>query len=306
MYVGVDISSEKVDVFHPSLGHLVVPNRETDLEDWAQSINSPGLLIVFEATGSYDRLLRRCLARNCIASVRVNPGQARDYARATGKRAKTDKVDARMLSDMGKRLNLEADPLYDSAQQEFIDFVARRKQLVSLRKTEKTRLHQTHNPRVRQSINETITFLTTEISRLDSMLEELVDDAPEINKHYQLLCSAPGVGPITAITLIANLPELGTLDRRQIASLAGLAPMSQDSGKKRGIRSTRGGRSEVKAIMYIAAHQASRRASDFQKIRSELESKGKPFKVIIIAIARKLLTRLNAMVKKGELYSANT
>lgn len=235
---------------------------------------------------------------------RVNPRQARDFARAMGVIGKTDRVDARMLVELGARLRPAATQPLAAARRALQAQTMRRRQLVEIRKQEATRLHQTVDRQVRADITSLIAVLDRRIAKVEAQMPALVKADPEMQAVDRRLQTAPGVGPIMAATLLAEMPELGQLDRRRIAALAGLAPIARDSGKRVGPRSIGGGRPIVRTILYLAALQASRRSATFRDFRQRLQLAGKPTKTALIAIARKLLVTLNAMLAAGADYHA--
>jgi transposase len=215
---------------------------------------------------------------------------------------KTDRIDARMLSELGTRLTpARAAPL-PPARRALQAQATRRRQLVEMRKQEATRLQQTTDPEARADIKAVIALLERRIAKVEARMTELVAADPELTAIDRRLRTAPGVGPIVAATLIAELPELGQLDRRGIAALVGLAPVARDSGRRSGPRSIGGGRPVVRTILYLAALQASRRADPFIRFRERLQGAGKSVKAAIIATARKLVVTLNAMLASDTDY----
>ncbi|AMB44848.1 transposase [Methylorubrum sp. Q1] len=236
----------------------------------------------------------------------MNPRQARDFARAMGVIGKTDRVDARMLAELGARLRPAPTQPVTAARRVLQAQATRRRQLVEIRKQEATRLQQTTDKQARADITSLIALLDRRIAKVEALMAALVDADPETQAIGRRLQTAPGVGPIVAATLIAEMPELGQLDRRRIAALAGLAPIARDSGKRVGPRNIGGGRPVVRTILYLAALQASRRSAVFRTFRERLALAGKPTKAALIATARKLLITLNAMLATGTDYDPAT
>ena len=230
-------------------------------EDIARAVaDLPGdALVVFEATSGCDGPLIAALSSRGIAFARVNPRQAREFARAIGVLAKTDRVDARVLAQMGARLELKPTAPRSSARTRLADFLRRRKQLVEMRKAEKTRRHDAGGAGIRAEINRMIAILDRRIDKLDRAIAVLIDSDPVLARQARLLRAVPGVGPTVLAVLLGELPELGHIDRRRIASLAGLAPHARESGTWRGSRRIWGGRRRVREALYIAALSASRR-----------------------------------------------
>lgn len=251
-------------------------------------------------------MLREALEVRGVRFSRVNPRQARDFARAMGVIGKTDRVDARMLAELGVRLRPAPTQPLAPARRALQAQATRRRQLVDIRKQEATRLHQTADKQARADIVSLIAVLDRRIGKVEAKMAALVDAEPETQAIGRRLQTAPGVGPIVAATLIAEMPELGQLDRRRIAALAGLAPIARDSGKRVGPRSIGGGWPVVRTILYLAALQASRRSLVFRTFRERLTVAGKPTKAALTATARKLLDTLNAMLATGTDYEPAT
>lgn len=296
VFIGVDVAKDWLDVHHPRCGARRIANAPAAVRRFAAACAREDAWIIFEASGGYDRLLREALEAAEVRFSRVNPRQARDFARAMGVIGKTDRVDARMLSEFGARLRpAPAEPL--AASRRALQAQAtRRRQLVELRKQEVTRLQQTADAEARADIRSLVAVLDRRIAKVEARMAALIAADAELAALYRRLQTVPGVGPVVAATLITELPELGRLDRRRIAALAGLAPIARDSGKRAGRRTIGGGRPVVRTMLYIAALHASRRSMDFSTFRNRLEANGKPRKAAITATARKLLGVLNAML----------
>ena len=304
-FIGVDVSKDGLDVYHLCPGHRgtaqQIANGGRELTVFARRAARQGAWVIFEATGGYDRPLREALERAGARFSRVNPARARDFARAIGVMAKTDRVDARMLALIGERLRpAPSEPVPTQmivARRALQAQATRRLQLVEMRKQEATRLQQTADAGTRADIRSHIALLGRRIARFDARIAGLVTKDEAFARTEQRLRTAPGIGPIVAATLIAELPELGRLDRRRIAALVGLAPVARDSGKRNPPRSIAGGRPVLRRMLYLAALQASRHHPRFRAFRARLQDQGKPPKVAIIAVARKLLITLNAMLR---------
>ena len=296
IYLGVDVSKGWLDLHHPRQGDSRIANDPSAARALARQCHREGLWVVFEATGGYDRILRTALEAARTPFTRVNPRQARDFARAMGKLAKTDRADARLLAELGARLTPEPTPPTPVQRAKLQALATRRRQLVEMRKQEATRLPQTADPAARADIRSLIAILDRHIHDFEARMAALVSADPELAEVSRRLRTAPGVGAIIAATLIAELPELGLLDRRKLAALAGLAPMARDSGTLRGRRMIGGGRGIVRTVLYIAALHASRCDHTFQAFRQRLKEAGKPTKLALVATARKLLVVLNAML----------
>jgi transposase len=299
VFVGVDVAKDWLDIHHPSRGATRIDNSTAASRSFAARCAKEGAWVVFEASGGYDHQLRDVLEAADVPFSRINPRQARDFARAMGVIGKTDRVDARMLSELGTRMTPAQTAPLAPARRTLQAQAIRRRQLVEMRKQEATRLQQTVDPDARDDIRSLIALFDRRIAKVETRMTGLVAADPELAAIARRLRTAPGVGPIVAATLIAELPELGQLDRRSIAALAGLAPVARDSGRRSGPRSIGGGRPVVRTILYLAALQASRRSATFSRFRDRLQAAGKSIKAAIIATARKLVITLNAMLASG-------
>lgn len=298
-YVGIDISKAHLDL-------AVVPGEEparrwphdaagmAGLVEQMQAL-SPAL-IVLEATGGLEVTVTGELARAGLPVVVVNPRQVREFARASGVLAKTDRIDAQVLARFGEAVRPQVRELKDEQTQELEALVTRRRQLVEMLAMEKNRRRGARK-RVRRDIDAHIRFLERRLSDTDTELRGLIADSPLWREHEDLLRSVPGVGRVMSLTLLASLPELGRLNRRQIAALVGVAPFNRDSGQWRGHRTVWGGRAQVRAVLYMATVSAVRCNPVIAPFYQRLRAAGKPPKVALTACMRKLLTILNAMVR---------
>ena len=301
VYVGVDVSMDTIDVYDPStLQSSVVSMIGSDLKRFADQMVQQGSIVVFEATGGYDHPLAMALSEVGAAYVRVNPGRARSFARSFSSGAKTDKVDARMLSKMGQALELSADAPMNQKRQELSALVTRRNQLVDARKRERTQIRQASNASIKASHDKMIDLLSDEIAAFDRAIAELIAQSPEASRLDKRLQTVPGFGPVCAATLIASLPELGHVDRRAIASLTGLAPIARDSGQRKGARSIAGGRRDVRRILYLAAQQAVKLIPHMTALRNRLTATGRTPKQALIAVARRIIVIANAMIRDAK------
>jgi transposase len=300
VFVGIDVSKARLDVHVlPSKAAWSVDNDDSGHRELAKKlVELNPTLVVLEATGGYQTQVVAELAVHKLAVAVVNPRQVRDYAKATGQLAKTDAIDAAVLAGFAAAIRPEPRPLRDEESQELLAMMLRRRQLVDMRTAEMNRLETCRVGRVRRDIQTTITWLTRRIKDVDDDIDKLIRSLPVWRAREELLSSAKGIGPQTARTLMASLPELGTLDRRKVAALAGLAPFNDDSGKSlRGKRRIRGGRAEVRAVLYMATLNATRFNPTIRAMYTRLVAAGKAKKVALIACARKLLTILNAMAR---------
>jgi transposase len=259
-------------------------------------------LVVFEATGVYDLELREALRQAGIRFARINPARARDFARASGRLAKTDPIDARMLAAFARAMQPVTEQPADPARNTLAKLAKRRDQLVLMRAQEKTRRSEAEDHAMAGRISRLIKVLDSEIAEIEADISALIKAEPEISDDAQLMRSLPGVGPVACMQLIAQMPELGKVGPKQVAALAGLAPFNVDSGAFRGKRKIAGGRKRVRDALYMAALNAVRRANPFKTFYSRLRQAGKPAKLALIAVARKLLTVLNAMMRDRKSY----
>lgn len=297
--VGCDLSRAFVDLFCLPSGKLDrIANDPEAISSFLDTLDRD-VLLVFEATSGCDGDLIAALAERGQPFSRVNPRQAREFARATGVLAKTDRVDARVLARMGSVLALPITVPVSGARARLSDFLRRRKQLVEMRKAEKLHRHSAGQEEITVAIDAMITLLAGQIADLDRRIAGLIAEDRALAEQARLLSAVPGIGPTVLATLLGELPELGTLCRRRIASLAGLAPHARESGTWRGARRIWGGRRKVREALYIAALTASRRIPVLVAMRDRMRLKGKAPKTILIAVARQLLVILNAMLRSG-------
>lgn len=298
--IGCDLSRAWIEIHTlPEGTSARMENTPSAVARWAAGLD-PACLFVFEATSGCDGPLIEALSSRGIAFARVNPRQAREFARATGILAKTDRVDARVLAEMGRRLPLEASPAPHPDRVRLADFLRRRRQLVEARKAEKNRRHDAGQPEILRDIESMIALLDRRIEKLDRQIAAIIESTPALAAKAQLLAPVPGIGPTVLATLLGELPELGTLCRRRIASLAGLAPHARESGTWRGARRVWGGRRRGREALYIAALTATRRVPSLIALRQRMRAAGKAPKTILIAAGRQLLVILNAMIRSGQ------
>ena len=252
-----------------------------------------------EATGGLEVAVAIALSEADFPVAIVNPRQVRDYAKALGRLAKTDKIDAEVLALFGEATKLEAQELPGEEQRRLRALVARRRQILAMINAEKNRLAAVREPEVAQSIKEVIEVLRKQLKQIDDDSDKELRQSPLWRPKVELLLSVPGIGPVSAKTLLAELPELGLVSGKQIAMLAGVAPVNRDSGKYKGRRTTWGGRSNIRAVLYMAAMSAVRFNPVIRAFYSRLVDNGRPKKVALVAALRKLLTILNAMLRDG-------
>jgi len=300
MYVGIDVSKDRLDVaVRPTSEVWEVANDTAGVEALCERLKGLSVeLIVLEATGGYESAAVAAMGSAGLPVVVVNPRQVRDFAKATGKLAKTDSIDAQILALFAERVRPEIRELTSEAAQALEELLARRRQILEMVQAERNRLEHARGP-VRKDLTEHIRYLQKRLVRVDADLEQRIRESPFWRAKEDLLRSVPGIGPVVSRTLIAELPELGRLSRQEIAALVGVAPLNRDSGKRRGKRSTWGGRASVRGVLYMAAVVASRRNAAIRQFYQRLRGAGKPAKVALVACMRKLLSILNSMVRKN-------
>ena len=299
VFVGIDVARATLEVaVRPSGESWQVANTEDGLGDLVDRLRVLGpTLIVLEATGRVHGPVVGALAAANLSVVAINPRQVRDFAKAIGKLAKTDRIDAQVLARFAESVRPEVRPLPDAETRELAMLVARRRQLLEMRVAEQNRA-QGAPPRIRSQIREHIDWLNRCLAELDRDLGRRVRASPLWRDRDDVLRSVPGVGPILSTTLVADLPELGSLGQKQIAALVGVAPLNQDSGQRRGKRRVWGGRSSIRGALYMATLVATRRNPVIRALYERLLAAHKPKKLALTACMHKLLTILNAMVKR--------
>jgi len=310
MVIGIDVAKAELVVARGSQGELSTwANEESGVRGLVKELEGvDAALIILEATGGYELLCVSALAAAQLPIVVVNPRQVRDFAKATGQLAKTDRLDARVLALFGERVQPTVRMLPDEQTRELGAALTRRRQLLEMRQAEQNRLLQLvgqgRRP-IKQSLKKHIAYLERELRMTETDVGRMIRESPVWRDKDNLLQSAPGIGPVVARTLLAELPELGTLNRRAIAKLVGVAPLNRDSGTWRGQRTIYSGRASVRTALYMAALAATRWNPVIKAFYQRLVAKGKPKKVALVASMRKLLTMLNQMVRTGEHWRAH-
>lgn len=300
--IGIDVSKDRLDVAAntPSLAPFSVPCDEDGLADLIDRLEPLGAArIALEATGGFETVVAAALAAAGLPVVVVNPAQVRAFARALGKRAKTDPIDAAVIARFAEATRPEIRPLADAETEALADLVGRRRQIVAMIGSENQRLKRA-SPRTAKSIKRLMKALEKELADVDHHIDDSIRRSPNWLQKAELLTSVPGIGDQIARTLLAELPELGTLDRRQIAALVGLAPWTRQSGQWRGKSFIGGGRAAVRAALFMGAMVAGRHNPTLKAFREKLIAAGKPKLVAIIAVARKLITMLNAIIRDNQ------
>jgi transposase len=296
-WIGIDVAKRMIDVARADGSMQRVVRGLEPLEEWARTV-APGTRAVLEATGGYEQLVAEVLrARGVVVSI-VNPRQVRDFAKATGQLAKTDRLDARILAQFGVALQPRSTAKLSTETTDLRALLDRRRQLVEARTAEKNRRHGAPE-RIIGSIDDHIEGLDEQIGTLDDAIEAATAKCVDLAPSVERLTTVPGVGRIVATTLVVHLPELGQLDRQRIAALAGLAPFACESGTQRGRRVIWGGRGEARSMRFLAAQSAARHNATLRAFYCRLLARGKTKKAALAAVARKLLIAINAMVRDG-------
>jgi transposase len=297
-YIGCDVSKQKLDFFDErSERHVCIANRAEAIATYVAGLSADRDFVVMEATGVHDRLLRHTLAKAGVAFSRHNPAHTHHYARSAPARAKTDRLDARMLAEYGRRYRPAADPAPCEKAERLQALARHRDHLVEVRARWKRHLEEAFEAEIAVDIETMIADLDIRIKGIEGRVAEVIRETDEAAAGYALMVSAPGVSTVTALTLIAHMPELGARSPKAIAALAGLAPFDHESGKRKHKSSIRGGRSRVRRALYMAALGAIRANPRFRTFYTEIAARAGSKKLAIIAVARKLLVTLNAMIR---------
>lgn len=305
VFVGIDVAKDKLDVFIDATGeHFIVGNDAAGIASLRERLTPLRIrLVVLEHSGRYERRCALDLMDAGLTVALVNPRQTRDFARAINWMAKNDRIDARLLAEFARRVEPRPSERTPENRAELDELVARRRQLVKMRGAEQTRLQQARAKCVARSIKQVLTQLDSQILDLEKRIAEMIEDDDDWRGQSRLLRSVPGVGRVVASTLVAELPELGRINREEIAALVGLAPFDRESGAWKGKRSCFGGRARVRSTLYMAVITAKRCNPIIKGMASRLAAQGKPFKVVMVACMRKLLTILNTILATGKTWN---
>lgn len=297
--IGIDVSKDRLDVHIRPTGDVFAVARDGDglavLCDRLKALAPE--IVAIEATGGFETIAAAALAGASLPVVVVNPAQVRAFAKALGQRAKTDPIDAAVIAHFAEATHPEVRPLPDAATQLLSDLVSRRRQIVEMLGAERQRQRRFTDKPLQKSIARLVKALEKELGAVDSDIDDAVRGSPAWREAEDLLSSVPGVGPVVSRSLLAELPELGTLDRKKVAALAGLAPFTRQSGTWRGRSFIGGGRTTVRTVLFMAALTASRHNLVLKAFYRRLVEAGKPKMLALVAVARKLLTILNAIVR---------
>jgi len=304
-YVGIDVAKATLDVAIGSDGELVqVENSEAGIARLLERLGeATPKLVVLEATGGYESVVAGAIVGRGIDVAVVNPRQVRDFAKATGVLAKTDRIDARVLARFAEAVRPEPRPLPTAEVKELDEYLSRRRQLVDMLTMEKNRQSIATTDRMKKSLKKHVDWLEEALRRANDDIDKAIRNSPAWREQEDLLRSVPGIGPVSARTMLAELPELGRLNRKKIAALVGVAPLNRDSGTLQGSRTCWGGRASVRQVLYMAALSAVRCNPVIRRTYLALRARGKKHKVAVVACMRKLLTILTAMVRDQRRWS---
>jgi transposase len=305
IFVGVDVAKDTLDIFRPDLNEVSkIENSENAVQEFCLKLQKKkrNVIVVMEATGGYETLLVHELAKHDIPAAVANPRQVRDFAKGLGVDAKTDLLDARVLARFGEVVRPKPMAVKSDHERKHGALVARRNQLLELINQENNRLKQSWDNDAKQSIREVLEVLKKQLESIDSQLAKMLQTDTENKRTIEILESVKGVGPVMISTVIAELPELGKLNRGEVARLVGVAPINRDSGQKSGKRFIGGGRGQVRRVLYMATIVAIRHNPAIKAFYQRLKALGKESKVAIVACMRKLITLLNFLVKTDALW----
>lgn len=304
-FVGIDVSKDALDVcFDPPGGVERFTNDEAGIVELKKRVKAfAPMLVVLEATGGLETLAASELAGAGLSVAVINPRQARDFAKAAGRLAKTDQVDAKVLAAFARQMRPAARPLKDHAVRELDQLVTRRRQLIDMRTQETNRLARAAKAQVKE-LEKHIAWLNKRIAELDRGMMKRLRESDAWRAKDDLLQGIPGVAEVTSLSMLAKCPELGTLNRHEIASLVGVAPFDQASGKHKGKSAIWGGRADLRSVLYMASLSAMRYNPAIKTFAARLKATGKPAKVVIVACMRKLVTIMNAILKSGTPWTA--
>ena len=306
IFVGIDVCKAQLDVaIRPTAQILSVPNDKTGIKTLVKHLEKlRPTLVVLESTGGLERQVMLALVGAEISVVMANPRQVRDFAKSTGQLAKTDRIDAAVLAHYAEAIRPQPRPLPDELTLELRALTVRRRQIIDMIVAEKNHL-ATASKAIKKRITAHITYLEQELDDADQDLDRFIGKNPLWKENQEILCSTPSIGPVSSRTMLAELPELGTLGRKQISALVGVAPFPRDSGTLKGRRTIWGGRASVRGALFMATLVATRFNPVIRDFYKRLKAKGKPSKVALVACMHKLLTILNAMIKNKTRWSEN-
>jgi transposase len=299
VFVGIDVAKDKLDMARSDSGDVATgPNTPAGIRKWVDLLRAlKPARIVLEATGGLERPLLDALLDAGLPVARANPGKVRHLAKGLGLNAKTDAIDARLLAEFARLAEPRLARKRSEAQAELEALVACRRQLVSAKTDQSNQLEGTASPFAKKALRAVLTALDKQVKRLDARIAEIIDSDDDMRHKDRILRSAPGVGPVLSSMVIAKLPEAGAVGRHEVAALGGVAPFNCDSGDRRGKRAVRGGRADLRSVLYMATQIAMMHSPVLKAFAARLREAGKPPKVVIVACMRKFLTLLNAMLR---------
>lgn len=302
-FVGIDVSKDSLDVAATDQAVVTIGNTQKEINPWIKSLTrAADTIVVMEATGGYESRLVKLLHQHGIALAVVNPRQVRDFAKGIGRDCKTDACDARVISPFAEVVRPANQAAQSDEQAKLGALIVRRRQLLDLINQEQNRLQQTTDPDIEKSIETVLKGLQKQLKTIDERIANAVQADPANARKVEIMRSVKGLGPVNVSTLIAELPELGKLNRQQVAKLVGVAPINNDSGKHSGKRKIRGGRSGVRRALSMATLVGTRCNATIKNFYQRLLAKGKPKKVALTAAMRKLLTILNTLIRNDQLW----
>lgn len=301
---GIDISKANMDVFfYQSKQFAAYERNKNGFSQLTEALKNQGVeLVVLEATGGYEKPVAQAINDVEIQVVIINPRQIRDFARASGQLAKTDQLDAKIIALYGVRMAPEARPLPSAESEEIRSLNTRRQQLLGAITAEKNRLQQTSSVFIKKNITAVLKAYQNALEAIEREIADTIDKNDGLRKKQELLQSVPGVGKVLAATLVGNLPQLGSMNKKQVASFVGVAPINRDSGRMRGRRTTWGGNASIRKVLYMGALVSVRYNPTFKVFYERLLAAGKAKKVALTAVMHKLIVVLNAMVKNQEMW----
>lgn len=298
-FIGIDVSKKSLDIsIFPINENFTISNSDNDIKSLRKKLlKLRPTLIVVEATGGYQNLCVSMFQKKGLRVAVINPRQARDFAKAMNKLAKTDRIDASVLALFAEKLRPEVKPPVDENKLYLSELIRRRNQLIRMRTSEENRSKMNSSKKIGHNISESMRFLAIQIQEIDEEIKSSINDSEPLSKNAKILQSVPGIGPVSSSILLAELPELGNINRKKISALVGVAPMNKDSGKYRGKRMICGGRSNVRSVLYMAALTASRFNPVIALFAKRLKDAGKPNKVVLTAVMHKLIMIVNVMIR---------
>lgn len=303
--IGVDVASRKLDVYdNVTNRHQVIDNSAKSVQQFLKRLadTKDEILVVMEATGGYERNLVDVLHETGVDTAVVNPLRVRQFAKGCGKIEKNDKIDAKVIAEFGAVVPPVLHQQLPPSRRKLQSLVHRRDQILSQLQSEKNRYAREVDDEMKQMIETAVAFYDVQCKQIDKLISKTIAESEELSAASEIMRSCPGVGPVTTAVLLSELPELGKINRGQVAKLVGVAPIANDSGQQRGKRQTIAGRTKVRKVIYMAALVATQKNQRLKGFYQSMLKRGKPKKVALIAVARKLLVTLNSMTKSQQMW----